>query len=187
MSTLEQEVDRLVHESNDLLSHPEISAGQAMPGGAYFLKDGSILALPRDSGDSRYPYGKDGFNFWACASGYMYCNEGLFSHFLRAGEGQEPGIGFFLGLPVGNGSFAPVPLLAVPRMPDPHGIVIRRCTVFTPAAAYYVTECGPLRVGIRVLVTRAKEISFSIHVRNAGPVLRFNLSSFLNPYLRHQI
>ena len=187
MSTLAEEVSRLVHESNKLLTHPEVAAAHAMPGGTYFLKDGNILALPRDSGDSRYPYGRDGFNFWACASGYMYCNEGLFSLFLRAGEGQEPGVGFFLGWPIEDGPFIPIPLLAVPRVDDPDGMEVRRFTVFTPVAAYYVTECGPLRVGVRVFVTRSKEICFSIHMENSGPARRFNLSSFLNPYLRHQI
>ena len=78
----------LLNQSKKLLKSPDSAAARAMPCRTYFLEDGQVLALPRDAGDSRYPYGQDGFNFWAYASGYMHCNEGLFSLFLRAAEGQ---------------------------------------------------------------------------------------------------
>ena len=42
-----------------------------MPGSTYVLDDNHLLCLPRDTGDSRYPYGRNGFNFWAYASGYV--------------------------------------------------------------------------------------------------------------------
>src|SRR5690606_659681 len=82
-----------------LKNNPEMAKEKAIAGTTYFIKDHNILTLPQDEGESRYPYGKNGFNFWAYASGYMHCNEGLFSPFLRATEGQEPKIAFFAGFP----------------------------------------------------------------------------------------
>ena len=67
----------------------------------YFLEEANILAEYRSVGDSRYVYGKDGFNFWVHASGYMYGNEGFFSIFNRRKGGDEPVIAF-LGLVEGK-------------------------------------------------------------------------------------
>ena len=54
------------------------SAGEldaaALPGRAWFAGDKEIFTRPRDDGDCRYPYGSDGFNFWAYTSGYMHRN-----------------------------------------------------------------------------------------------------------------
>ncbi len=159
-----------------------------MPGGAFFLDGGEILALPRDNGDSRYPYGQDGFNFWACSSGYMYANEGLFSWFLRSAEGQEPRIAFFAGMPVGDGRFDPCPLLPVPVMQTLASEEARRYSVLTPTAAYYFTELAHLRFVVRVFVSEAREICFSLYMQNCtNSAQTFCLSSFINPYLRHQI
>ncbi|MFQ9696619.1 MAG: hypothetical protein ACLRY5_07300, partial [Zhenhengia sp.] len=68
-----------------------------MPGKAFFIKNNNILAIPREDGDCRYPFGQNGFNYWVYASGYIHSNEGLFYPYLRASEGQEPKIAFFAG------------------------------------------------------------------------------------------
>ena len=36
-----------------------------LPENTYFLDEKTVLCLPRKRGDSRYPYGADGFYLWA--------------------------------------------------------------------------------------------------------------------------
>lgn len=104
------------------------SAGEldaaALPGRAWFAGDKEIFTRPRDDGDCRYPYGSDGFNFWAYTSGYMHSNEGIFSPFLRSAEGQEPKLCWFAGFPTEAGNKI-VPLLAVPGNGGRRGAVYR--------------------------------------------------------------
>ena len=97
----------------------------------------------------------------------MHCNEGLFSHFLRSAEGQEPNIAFFAGLPVDAGGFRALPLMPVPYHNDStidDGVV--RYTVLSSTAAYFVTELTTLRFVVRVFIGKSKEVCFSVHVRN---------------------
>ena len=173
---------------DQLLADPERGQAWSMPGGTYFLPGAEVLAFPRDTGDSRYPYGNDGFNFWAYASGYMHGNDGLFSTFLRAAEGQEPKIAFFAGNPQLDGSYVPISLLPVPKLNVAESDDVARFSVLGQHAAFYLTRTPELRFGIRVLLTLEKEIFFSVHVLNVcSTAKRFYLSSFLNPYLRHDI
>jgi len=188
LNALTSEITRLSGEVASLLADPSRARARAMPGGCYFLDHGEVLALPRDGGDSRYPYGRDGFNFWAYASGYMHANEGLFSVFLRSAEGQEPKIAFFAGLPDGSGGFHPVSLMPVPVLPDVPGRAVSRSTVLTPTAAYYLTQVGDLLAGVRVYAAADKSIVFSVcAINQSGRAESLYLSSFINPYLRHQI
>lgn len=100
---------------------------------AWFAGDKEIFTRPRDDGDCRYPYGSDGFNFWAYTSGYMHSNEGIFSPFLRSAEGQEPKLCWFAGFPTEAGSKI-VPLLAVPETEDD----AVRYTVFNKSFVTYM-------------------------------------------------
>ena len=189
MDNLKHKIETIVSEVNTLLSDQSKSQEWAMPGSTYFLPDGSILALPRDSGDSRYPYGPGGFNFWVNASGYMHGNEGLFSIFLRASHGQEPNIAFFAGIPQESGSFKPISLLPVPCMGadgcDASGSV-RHYTVLDSEAAYFITELPEFLFGLRVFVTQDKNVCFSLCVLNrTDTVQNLCVSAYLNPFLRN--
>lgn len=177
----------LHNRTRALAADPKTLQEHSINGSAYVLSDKNILCMERSQGDSRYPYGFKGFNFWVYASGYMHANEGLLSTFLKAAHGEEPNIAFFAGKPRPGKDSEIMPLFAVPKMLGaPEGV--QRYTVFNPSAAYFITEYGSLRMGIRVFVMPTKEISFSIHVENTGPADEvFFLSSFLNPFLRHQI
>ncbi len=162
-------------------------ADRRMPGGVYVLDREHVLATPRDNGDSRYPYGRDGFNFWVYASGYMHSNEGLYSHFMRASQGQEPNIAFFAGLEDGHG-FCPVPLLSVPKLPDRPGTRFERYTVLSNSAAYFITTSDTLRFVVRVFVDTEKAICFSVQAANlADHEQSLYLSSYFNPFLRHEV
>ena len=192
MQSFEEKSEFLVAQAKTLLSDPQASQQSAMPGNAFFLDGGQILALPRDNGDSRYPYGKDGFNFWVYASGYMHANEGLFSHFLRAAEGQEPNIAFFAGLPIdGPVPYHVVPLMPIPCRKEPPQAVGEcvRFTILSSNAAYFVTELPTLRFILRVFVTADQNICFSILAKNLSntSAVPFFVSSYFNPFLRNQI
>ena len=160
----------------------------AFAAGTFALPGPAVLCLPRKTGDSRYPYGMNGFNFWAYASGYMHANEGLFSYFSKAAEGQEPKIAFFLGLRAGRNAYCPLPLCNVPAIAQSASPDIQRYTVFTPTAAYYFLLAKPLMLTLRVFVNGQKQITFSLLAENLGRrEERFFISSYFNPFFRHQL
>lgn len=173
-------------EKDDILKQ-----SREMPGKAFMLDEKHIVCLPRKDGDSRYPYGNDGFNFWAYASGNMHANEGLFSLFSRSSEGQEPKIAFFSGRPEQNGcgkSFAVASLLPVPVSAADSTYGIKRYSVLSPNAAYYLTHWSSLSFATRVFLSEDRTIHFSLLVENLLPeTQRLFLSSFLNPFMRHQL
>lgn len=178
----------LCEEARHLSSvYREISEGMysdsKLAGDVWFIEDARILALPGDDRDSRYPYGWEGFNFWAYSSGYMHCNEGIFSPFLRSAEGQEPKICFFAGFPAEAGNRV-VPLLPVPYSDDK----ALRFAVLDKSNALYITETDDIRSCVRVYVTPDREMRFSVSVENTGEVEKeLLLSSYFNPYMLHDI
>ena len=176
-----------IHEKvSALMADSKRMNNSSMGNSVYVLSDKELLNLPRSSGDSRYPYGQDGFNFWVYASGYMHANEGLLSTFMRAANGQEPTIAFFAGKQKKDG-YQVTPLFSVPKMLEKRE-GLTRYTVFSPSAAYFVTEFDGLRFGVRVFATAKRAISFSIHIETIGDQdASFFLSSYLNPFLRHQV
>ena len=163
------------------------SAGEldaaALPGRAWFAGDKEIFTRPRDDGDCRYPYGSDGFNFWAYTSGYMHSNEGIFSPFLRSAEGQEPKLCWFAGFPTEAGNKI-VPLLAVPETEDD----AVRYTVFNKSFVTYMCEAEGLRLSVRVYVTGDRTTRFTLGVENlTEKEIDFFISSYCNPFLLHDV
>ncbi len=152
----------------------------------FALENGEILCIPRDDGDERYPYGEDGFNFWAYSSGYMHANDGLFSVFLRAEGGGDPKAAFFAAQDDGK----PVSLLPVPVLDgsgDDAG-EIARFTVFGKRKVMYFAGFGDLRSRVTVSVLPDKSIVFDTELVNMGDTQKqLKLSSYLDPYLRNSI
>lgn len=187
MTSLKEDINKLLAEVAEGKSRIAAGKDGAMPCNTFFLDGGEVVCGPREQGDSRYPYGQDGFNFWAHASGYMYANEGLFSLFLRASEGAEPRIAFFAGMPRADGTYEVQPVLQVPEAP-PANPPVERFAILSSTAAFYVAEWAGMRFVMRVFVAENKAIHFSLHTENTGcEQRRFFVSSFFNPYLRHQI
>lgn len=183
-----KKINNFAEEFKAIKTDPDRAQKSQMPGNAYFLKDNNILVLPGGNGDSRYPYGFDGFNFWACATGYMNCNEGLFSPFRRAAEEQEPAIAFFAGIPSEESKFVPVPILSVPRIIDSSIPDVQRYTVFTKSAAYYIAEFSGFRISVRVFPTEQRDIKFTTIVQNlTDSSKKLFLSSYINPFMRNRI
>lgn len=163
-----------------------------LPASARFLADGRVLCEPRKRGVSRYPYGRDGFNFWVYSSGIMHANNGLFYLFLPPSEGKESAIAFYAGVRNKNQQrFRPVSLLPTPHIGDSADADIDRFCVLGHDAAYFLTSAGALSAGIRVFVEQSANASpriyFSVLLTNRHDQDReVYLSSFMNPFARHQ-
>lgn len=158
----------------------KLSEGK-IPGGYFIGTD--ILMLPTDKGDVRYPYGADGFNYWTYGSGYIHCNEGLFSPFLRASEGAEPKIAFFAGVKGEKHKFS---CMSVPIMAgEPEKLI--RFTVFSQAATYYITDTAMLTTAL-VTYVKGRKIYYKLWMINKtkNPLTVFT-SAYFNPFLKNAL
>ncbi|MGL4737126.1 MAG: hypothetical protein ACRCW2_06670, partial [Cellulosilyticaceae bacterium] len=183
--SLIQQINLFEQEYATLKNNPECAKEKEMPGKAFFISDNNILALPREDGDCRYPFGQNGFNYWAYASGYIHSNEGLFSPYLRASEGQEPKIAFFGGFK-GDTGYRVFPILAVPVMAT--DVETERYTVFRKASAYYITEAEGVTFAVRTFVDAEKKMYFTVSVQNNSEEQKeFFISSYFNPFLKNAV
>lgn len=185
MSFLER-VNEYSRQYHNLMDNPMIAEKRRMPGQAYFIDDHHIVTMPREDGESRYPFGKDGFNFWAYASGYMHSNEGLFSPYLRVSEGQEPKIAFFTGFENNKGTYDIIPILSVPIIHT--NLQVIRYTVFTSSSVYYITEVNDVIFAVRIFVDKKKKMYTSILVKNQSlENKKMFISSYFNPFLKNAV
>ncbi len=184
ISALRKQVARASHETHS-------APAPLLPGNACFLEDGRVLCRPRALGDSRYPYGRHGFNFWVYASGRMHANNGAYFVLLPFHAGQEPSVAFFVGVrDTADGAYTPISLLPVPYIgrSEPH---VTRCSILGPDAAYFMADTAELRAVVRVFVTQVRpehvHVTFSLHVENtSGSPGEFFTSAYVNPFCRHQ-
>jgi len=176
------------------LCEKQVSNGQTrlLPGNVAFLSDGRVLCRERSRGDSRYPYGANGFNFWVNASGTMSGNLGLFFLFLPTQNGQEPSITFFTGCrPEGSESYISHSLLPIPFVDEGEARVLNRYTVIGHDATYFVVETPETFGAVRVFLDQSQseltQIHFSTIVQNRTErSLDIFTSGYMNPFCRHQ-
>jgi cellobiose phosphorylase len=180
---------RLVVESEDRIRH---GFRCRLPGNAAFFEDGRVLCRERKAGDSRYPYGTDGFNFWVNASGAMSGNRGLYFLFLPTVTGQDPPIAFFCGLQTQDGhGFRSHGLLPIPFVIEGESRVVDRYTVIGHDATYFITETPELLTVVRVFVDQSRgqraDINFSLLTQNvSSDAQAMFTSAYFNPFCRHQ-
>lgn len=180
-------VNGFSNEYHKIKNNSITSNENKMVGETYFIEDDNILTLPMDDGECRYPYGQKGFNFWTYSSGYMHCNEGLFSPFIRATEGAEPKIAFFAGFKKEK-NYQVIPLLSVPVIEQSEDIGVERYTVFTKGATYYITEYDNMLFVVRAFVDDKNKIYFTVLVENNNSDHKeVFISSYLNPFLKNSI
>ena len=168
-------------------------SGRRLAGNAEFLPDGRVLCRERPRGDSRYPYGRDGFNFWVSANGLMHANRGRYFLFLpQACEGNTPPIGLFTGVRTDESSqFTSHSLLPTPLLSDGEMRLEDRYTIFGHDAAYFISKSPELFSAARVFSaqSRGKEVDlcFSLYLENRSldPLCTYS-SAFLNPFCRNQ-
>ncbi len=188
INVAQRDLSELLRELTGLAKTARQSGQRTTYGhGVFVLPGRRLLVTPRVTGDSRYPFVREGMNFWVYGSGYMHANDGLFAIFPRRTEGQEPGIAFMAAMRAGAG-WQPFPLLGVPHTPEDDLVPAERFAVFAPTHACYVTRKSGLAFLVRVVPLGAGELSFGVHVENEGREhAELLLSAFFNPMLRHQI
>ena len=163
-----------------------------LPGNAAFLADGRVLCRERGRGESRYPYGSDGFNLWVTASGMIHANQGLFFVFLPVPEGEQPPIAFLAGVQLsGVEDYLSHSLLPVPFLSETESRIIDRYSVIGHEAAYFVTETPELLSVVRVFLTQTRpqhaHLHLSYQVQNVtNRPLNVYTSAYMNPFCRHQ-
>ena len=163
-----------------------------LPGNTSFLADGRVLCRERNRGDSRYPYGSDGFNLWVNASGYIHCNHGLYFLFLPAQEGEQPPIAFLTGTRTpGAFEYLPHSLLPVPFINDAEARIVERYTVIGHDATYFVTATAELLSVVRIFLAQTRPSHAHLHFstlianRTEQPLETYT-SAYFNPFCRHQ-
>lgn len=139
---------------NDVVSLPE---------NTFILKDDKIVCFDRKYGESRFPYGYDGFYLWAHSSGYIYAHESTFYVILSSLEGKEPYINFYAGIK-NNQKFIPISLLGVAKNAKEENV--RRYCVYAKECVYYLTEVDSLQFAVRFFVNENKQIVCSIFSHN---------------------
>ena len=183
---------REIREQVARLESDAESGKRRLAGNASFLADGRVVCFERERGDSRYPYGRDGLNFWVYASGYMHANIGAYTLFLPWVEGREPQIAFFAGVRQADETYRPVSLLPVPHLGDHESVVGRRYCVMGHDATYFVLETDALCSALRVFVDQTDaqhiRVHYSILLENrAGRDIDALVSGYVNPFCRHQL
>lgn len=101
-----------------------------------------------------------------------------------ASEGKEPYVAFF-GAKEKDGAFVPVSVTGVARQPVETDV--KRFTVYTPQAVYYVTETPEIVYVLRAFVSKDKKAVFSLCALNVSDnPAKVQLSAFFNCLLMHQ-
>ena len=160
-----------------------IKKENSLPGNCYFINETDVLCFERKDGVSRHPFSFDGLTIWARSSGYISAIEADKSIFRFIRDGEEPCIAFFGGIKNENGYFDPVSVTGVATCRN--DIKAERFSVFTPAAAYYITECKEIIFAVMVSLSAEKNIQFSFCAINLNNEQKeIYMFSYFDPLLR---
>ena len=170
-------VKELLTKIHELEKDKKLQEERKIPSKCYFLTSDTILSYRRGDGDARYPYAYDGMTLWAYTSGNIKMEESVYNVFLPAYEGKEPNVGFFAGIVYENGFF-PVSLLGTARQAFEKDI--KRYTVFTPNAAYYLTETPVFTAAVRLFVDEKKLLRVSLYLENTTDK---EIKTYLSAYM----
>ncbi len=173
ISKLFQQIESTLIEKNQ----------SSLPENTFFLDEKTILCLPRVKGDSRYPYGYNGFYLWAYQSGYICANESSFTLFPFVDDGKQPYLAFFAGIQKQNGTYKPISMTGVCPQPCEN---VTRYTVFSPSAVYYLSAVEDMRFAVRIAVNKQNGIEITLHANNlSNQQKNIYFSSYFNPLMRY--
>ncbi len=155
-----------------------------LPQNTYFLDNGRILALPREGGESRYPYDVDGYVVWAYQNGFITAVDSIFTVLRSSNYGEEPVVNFFAGIERDDGKFFPISILGGARsLYEPEDV--KRYTVFSPGAVYYIADTDGATFAVRMSVGADKRIKFAVTAENkTESAQKIYLSYFIEALLR---
>ena len=179
---MQKEMCKIMEKVRTLQQSEEAKRAGKLPSNAYFLNQDEIVCYPRAFGDSRYPYAYDGLTLWAYASGEVQIEESAFT-VVSSLTNNDPALAFFFGIEDGEGFF-PVSITGAARQPIEQAI--RRYTVYTPYAAYYVAESAKIDGCVKLFVDGNKNIKMKVCVTNKSkqPIKSY-ISMYLRCILRH--
>ena len=181
MATFENKVKDLLAQIRNLEQNEQLQAERKIPSDCYFLNSDTILSYRRADGDARYPYAYDGLTLWAYASGNVKMEESIFNVLLPVFEAKEPNLAFFAGIEQEEGYF-PISLLGPAKQAFEKDV--KRYTVFTPQAAYYLTTTPVFTTAVRMLVDDKKLLRLSVYIENtSGKEIKTYVSSYMNFFL----
>lgn len=163
VQSLQEKVKELFAQIHELENDENLKTERKLPSECYFLSADTVLSYRRGDGDARYPYARDGLTLWAYTSGNMKMEESLYNVFLPAYEAKEPNVAFFAGIKQEDGYF-PISLLGTARQAFEKDV--KRYTVFSPQAAYYLTETPVFKAAVRMFIDGAKLLRVSLYLEN---------------------
>lgn len=153
-----------------------------LPENTFILNDDKIVCFDRKYGESRFPYGYDGFYMWAHSSGYVYAHESTFYVILSSLEGKEPYLNFYAGIK-NNNKFIPISLLGVSKNAKEENV--KRYCVYAKECVYYLTEVNSLHFAVRLFVNENKQIVCSLYSNNPSKE-EIYLSSYFNLLFKYE-
>ena len=149
----------------------------------YALPGGDMLCLPREFGDSRYPYDADGMVLWAHTTGYIDAFESLFNVFRTANYNEDAVVLFFAGEKREDGRYAPVSITGADCATGEQGV--NRYVVFGQRHAWYIAEAERGVYAMRMHIGRDKRMYFSVEaVNTSGADSEIYIAAYFEAFLR---
>ncbi len=172
----------LLKEVKELLAAD--SSKQRIPGNTFFMKEGNVLCLDRQNGETRFPYANDGYILWAHSTGHFHVKSGIFNVFRPIYDGNEINVEFIVGIQDEKGDYFPLSLSGgAKQVYEPFNV--KRYVVYTLSAAYYITETDIADFVLRASMSKKKELQFSVGFFNkTKKPLPMYLISYFDPFLK---
>ena len=176
--TIAEKTRELIQKVKALRASETLQTANRLASNCYFLNADEILCDKRNFGDARYPYSCDGLTLWAYSSGNVKIEESMFNVILSFTEGKRPNLCFYAGRKRGDGYF-PISLTGAGKLPFEESVL--RYTVFTPDAAYYITEAPEFTACVRMFIDGEKNVRLTAFLQNeTDGELQTYASAFIN-------
>ena len=156
-----------------------------LPGNAYYLENGDVLCLQRNTGVHRFPYQAGGFTMWAHSDGVIHAVDGLLRVFNPTHMNLDSSVNFFVGIPNGDGTYFPISVLGGGKqLFEPY--IVKRYLVYTFSAAYYIADTDIGTFAVRASVTKNKQMAFSFAAINkTDKPINYTLTTYFEALLKN--
>ena len=180
----------LIEKMQELLKEIKITLNensdkQRIPGNVFFMKDGNVLCMKRQKGESRFPYASDGYILWAHSTGHVHAKSGIFNVFKPVYDSNNINVEFIAGIKSSDGEYFPVSLTgAAKQLYEPYNV--KRYLVYTLSAAYYITETDIADFVVRASISETQELQFSVGCREKNNLsAEIYILSYFDPFLKN--
>ncbi len=175
-----QTTERLLDEIREVMRQNDEQT--RLPQNAFYLENDRVVCGNRSLGESRYPYDADGLVVWARSSGIIEACESTFHIFRPLYYAEDASVSFVVGLPLKDGTCDVVSVLGGGRQLNES---VERYVVYGTDCAYYITDCAPLLLSVRLHVDAAKHIHLTFSAKNkTEQAQRFYMASVIEAILR---